>query len=132
MAAYTGKAVVTSAKITFAGAAYDCKSIPSGIPETCEPPNVTVLTDTEQRFESAAVTEDGEIQAVVAGSHPALNAVGSLTIALTVSVDGETAADSNVSVGNCIVTGVEPANIEAGGDRVLTWTVTFKPNGSRS
>ena len=72
MAAYTGKAVVTSAKITFAGTAYDCKSIPSGIPETCEPPNVTVLT------------------------------------------------------------GVEPSTIEAGGDRVLTWTVTFKPNGSRS
>ena len=60
MASYSGKAVVTSAKITFAGTAYDCKSIPSGIPETCEPPNVTVLTDTEQRFESAAVTEDGE------------------------------------------------------------------------
>ena len=33
MSAYTGKAVVTSAKITFAGVAYDCKSIPSGIPE---------------------------------------------------------------------------------------------------
>lgn len=132
MAAYTGKAVVTSAKITFAGVAYDCKSIPSGIPETCEPPNVTVLTDIEQRFDSAAVTEDGEIQAVVAGSHPALNAVGSLTIALTVSVAGATSAASNVSVGNCIVTGVEPSTIEADGDRVLTWTVTFKPNGSRS
>ena len=132
MAAYTGKAVVTSAKITFAGTAYDCKSIPSGIPETCEPPNVTVLTDIEQRFESAAVTEDGEIQAVVAGSHPAINAVGSLTIALTVSVSGETATSSDVSVGNCIVTGVEPSTIEAGGDRVLTWTVTVKPNGSRS
>lgn len=132
MAAYTGKAVVTSANITFAGVAYDCKSIPSGIPETCEPPNVTVLTDIEQRFDSAAVTEDGEIQAVVAGSHPALNAVGALTIGLTVSVAGATAAASNVSVGNCIVTGVEPSTIEADGDRVLTWTVTFKPNGSRS
>ena len=132
MAAYTGKAVVTSAKITFAGTTYDCKSIPSGIPETCEPPNVTVLTDIEQRFDSAAVTEDGEIQAVVAGSHPALNAVGSLTIDLTVSGAGATAESSNVSVGNCIVTGVEPSTIEAGGDRVLTWTVTFKPNGSRS
>ena len=79
-----------------------------------------------------AVTEDGEIQAVVAGSHPALNAVGSLTIALTVSVAGATATSSDVSVGDCIVTGVEPSNIEADGDRVLTWTVTFKPNGSRS
>ena len=132
MASYSGKSVVTTAKITFAGTAYDCKSIPSGIPETCEPQNVTVLTDTEQRFESAAVTEDGEIQAVVAGSHPAINAVGSLTIALTVSVAGETATSSDVSVGNCIVTGVEPSTIEAGGDRVLTWTVTFKPNGSRT
>ena len=132
MASYTGKAVVTSAKITFAGTAYDCKSIPSGIPETCEPPNVTDLTDIEQRFDSAAVTEDGEIQAVVAGSHPALNAVGSLTISLNVSVAGATATSSDVSVGNCIVTGVEPSTIEAGGDRVLTWTVTFKPNGSRT
>ena len=132
MASYSGKAVVTTAKITFAGTAYDCKSIPSGIPETCEPPNVTVLTDIEQRFDSAAVTEDGEIQAVVAGSHPAINAVGELTIALTVSVAGATAESANVSVGNCIVTGVEPSTIEAGGDRVLTWTVTFKPNGSRT
>ena len=132
MASYSGKAVVTSAKITFAGTAYDCKSIPSGIPETCEPPNITILLDTEQRFDFAAVTEDGEIQAVVAGSHPAINAVGSLTIALTVSVAGETATSSDVSVGNCIVTGVEPSTIEAGGDRVLTWTVTFKPNGSRT
>ena len=124
--------VIQTATLSFGSDSYKVKSIPSGIPETCEPPNVTVLTDIEQRFDSAAVTEDGEIQAVVAGSHPALNAVGSLTIALTVSVAGATATSSDVSVGNCIVTGVEPSNIEAGGDRVLTWTVTFKPNGSRT
>lgn len=132
MATYTGKAVATSASIQFAGTEYDCKSLPSGVPESCELPNVTVLTDGVQQFAESALTEDGDIQVVIAGTPPALNATGALTIKLSVSVAGAAAAPSDVPVGNCIVTGVEPSTIEAGGDRVLTYTVTFKPDGSRA
>lgn len=126
------KSVVVTASATFGGSSYDVRAIPCGVPESAELPDVTVLADVEQRFAPAACTEDGDITITIAGTPPALNATGALVISKNVATAGGAPAEASVSVGNCIVTNVEPSTLEAGGDRVQTWDVTFKPDGSRS
>ena len=131
MANYTGKAVAMSVKLVFDGKDYDCKSIPAGVPETAELPNVTVCTDSVQQFAEAAVTEEGAMTFVVADTPPALNAVGALSVVANVSTAGGNAVEQTINCGPCIVESIEPTTIEAGGDRVQTWSVTFRPNGER-
>lgn len=128
----SSKSVVVSAVVKFGSASYDVRAIPCGIPESADLPDVTVLADVEQRFEPAACTEDGDIVVTIAGTPPAVNSVGSLVIEKKVSTAGGAAASASVSIGTAIVTSVEPSTLEAGGDRVQTWDVTFKPNGSRT
>lgn len=126
------KHVVVKSAITFGGTAYDVRTLPCGVPETTDLPDVTVLSDVEQRFAPSACTEDGEISITIAGTPPAVNAVGALVITQSVSVAGGTATSETVACGQCIVTAVSPSTLEAGGDRVQTWDVTFRPNGTRS
>lgn len=131
MANGKSKQVVVTATVTFGGTSYDCRKIPGGIPESCEPPDVTVLADVEQRFEASALTQDDAVELEMV-SAPSLNAKAALVLTLKVSEAGATATSSTVNLGDCIVTNIEPSSVEAGGDRVKTYTVTFQPVGTRT
>lgn len=131
MATPASKNVVTQYSVSFDSTVYDCKSIPAGVPASCEPPDVTVGTDVNTRHAAAAYTEDGEITVTMSGK-PTINSVGTLKLVRKVSTAGAAAASSDVTVGSAIVTNITPSDIEAGGDRVRWYDVTFKPTGDRT
>lgn len=127
------KVVAVKAKLTFNGTEYGCRSLPPGIPQTTDLPDVTILTDEEQRFDESALVEDAEFQAELAGDCDGLlNSVGPVVVTLTKRTAGGSETSETITFGPCIVTSVEPSTLEAGGDRVQTWTVAFKPNGTRT
>lgn len=127
------KVVVVTAKLKFAGTEYGCLSLPPGIPQTTDLPDVTVLTDVEQRFDESALVEDASFTAELEGDCDGLlNEVGAVQVVLTKRTAGGSSTTDTISFGDCIVTNVEPATLEAGGDRVRTSTVTFQPNGTRT
>ena len=125
------KVVAHQFSLTFGGVEYDVKSIVPGVSETTDLPDVTVGKDVEQRFEKSAVTEDAEFTVTMA-SAPSLNAVGAVVVKMKTSEGGAAVADDDKQLGPCIVTNVTPATIEAGGDRVRWFDVTFRPTGARS
>lgn len=111
----------------------ECASLPAFGGVTREAVDITSLTDYEESFAGGAVDELDEFTVTVLDSDEYAFTVGGVfTLALSGQVydaDTNAASSYNVSLGKCILTGMTPATIEAGGNRVMTQELTFKPTG---
>ena len=119
---------VKSVKVTFNNVEYAVPQAPAAQPQSSDPTDVTCLEDTAKQFIKGALKNNDTFDIVVQGitEAPEINTVGALSLAV-VYCNGSTDTSKTVTVGNCILTNVQPPNPEAGGDRAANWTLTFQP-----
>ncbi len=122
---------VKSLKATFGTSAFACRTAPAGDGVSCDPTDVTCLTDAEEIYIPGAITKHDEITLKVNGltEAPELNKVADLTLEITFN-DGNTDSSKTVTIANCILKAVKPSSIDAGGDRAADFELTFQPGGA--
>lgn len=127
--AYT-KYQLKSLTLSFNGTDLGAVQAPSAQPQTSDATDVTCLDDTAKKFIAGALLNNDSFEATVQGlaAAPAVNTVGDVVITPSYC-DGTNDTGSAVTISNCILTGVQPPNPEAGGDRAARWTLTFQPGG---
>ncbi len=127
--AYT-KYQLKSLTLSFNGTDLGAVQAPSAQPQTSDATDVTCLNDTAKKFIKGALLNNDSFEVTVQGlaAAPTVNTVGDLVITPSYC-DGTNDTGSAVTISNCILTGVQPPNPEAGGDRAANWTLTFQPGG---
>ena len=113
--------VIKTGTLRFGEDNYKVKSIPSGKTQSCEPVDVTCCDDVKKKYVPGALTVNGAINVVIAGTtKPAFNVAKELEIVMD---------DGAVNCGLCICNSAEPVTVEADNARELTWTCAFQPTG---
>jgi len=114
---------IKSATLTIGSTSYTVREVSAGVPQKVEEVDVTALGDTTKMYEPVAQIEYDVISAKIStDSPPSVGSSATLTATLT------RASGSSVTVtATGYVRAVEPAAIAVDGNRVLEWTVEFRP-----
>lgn len=125
------RGAVTLLSISFSGVIYACRKCPVDRGREAEPVNVTTLSDTEEHFLPGPLLKNGDIAVTITGAAtpPVLNTVGPLIISFSIN-NGTAVTAKSVTIANAILTKREPPSVDAGGDRAMSWDLTFRPDGT--
>ena len=124
---------VKSATLTYGGVTYDIATGPVMKGETKEAVDVTALSDGKQRFIPGAFAVDDEFTVTTfskASGNLTVSATPAACVISTTFENGVADQTLTVTYANAIITKVQPASIDASGDRKATYEVTIKPDGS--
>lgn len=120
--------------LTFNSVTYDTATIPPMKAQEQPAVDVTATSDTKTRKIKGALTTDKPFTISVymkGASDIVVGATGALTIT-PVLENGVADVTAAFSYNNVIVTDVQPASLDAQGDRKAVYDVTFDPDGSEA
>lgn len=134
MAGETGRQryAMKTGTLTFNSVAYDTASLPPMKAQEQPSVDVTANSDTRTQKIPGALTTDKPftVSIYMKGSGDiVVGATGALTIT-PVLENGVADVTAAFSYNKCIVTDVQPSNLDASGDRKAVYDVTFDPDGS--
>ena len=125
------KAAAKTLSMSFNSVTYSVRETPPDEHSASEPIDVTCLDDSSEQYLPGALVTSQEFEVTVHAptAVPGVNTVGDVTFTLSVETGGAAATSKTVTIDDCILTEVAPATVSAGGDRVLDYTLTFRPSG---
>lgn len=114
---------IKSGTLTIGTTSYAVREVSCGVPQKVDEIDCTTLNDTAKWYEPIAQVEHDVIEfRVSAATPPAVGSTGSLSVVLA-RADG---GNVTVSVSG-YVRSVDPSTIAVDGNRVVEWTVEFRP-----